>query len=240
MSIAGEFFLQIQKTVHRNMELNDQARPDDRNLDTGSHENESVDGSTHNESNYITEVSRRLYLDKDTADVIFTFEDSNERIAAHRCILANASEVFHRLLYGPMATNEDIPLGETPTEAFKTVLQFCYLDEVTLKLENITDVMKLLDCYEMIDCLEFCGRFWANNWNIEDIRSAYDKAINLRMTEFQEFCERKISVHSDAVFKTDGFLLCSFTVLDRILSLNFLLSDESTVLGACLKWARKQ
>lgn len=219
----------------------DQAPPaKQRKLDADSSVNGRKAKAKRIEYSYASKVSRRLYWDTETADVFFTFEDSSERVSAHRCVLANASKVFRALLYGEEAPKGDVLLSDTPTEAFKIVLKFCYLDEVKLKPNQVANVMKLLDRYGMTECLESCGHFWADNWNVDSICSIYSYAINSTRAKLQEFCESKISAHSDAVFQTDGFLACSYNVLDRILSLNSLMSNESSKLDACLKWAQMQ
>lgn len=190
---------------------------------------------------YASEVSRRQYMNARTADVFFTFDNSDERIPAHKSVLSAASKVFDAMFYGPMAVNGDVRLPGKSPEAFKHFLKFCYLDEVALKVTNITDVMGMLSEYQMSEGLMVCGRFLADNWtiaNIDEISSMYDWAINLHMDEFQAFCERKIGVHAEKIFKTNDFLTSSFAVLDRILALDSLLCDESVVLGACLDWAR--
>lgn len=187
---------------------------------------------------YASEVSRRQYLNKRTADVFFTFDNSNERVPAHKSVLAAASEVFDRMFYGPMAMSGDVSLPGKAPEAFKNLLQFCYLDEVVLKFDDITEVMSLLHEYQLMESLMLCGKFLVDNWTIEDICSMYDWAISLQMEEFQTFYERKICVHIAEIFKTDDFLSCSFNVLEHILNMDSLLCDESAILSACLDWAR--
>lgn len=95
----------------------------------------------------------------------------------------------------------------------------------------------------MEKCLKVLCRSWLENYenrNIDDICLVYDWAINLQMNQLQVCCERKIDVYCEQIFKTEGFLSCSFNVLDHILNLDALFCDESVVLGACLKWAQHQ
>lgn len=75
--------------------------------------------------NFASEVSRRQYADKATADVVFTFVGSTERVSAHKSVLSNASKVFRRLLYDPQTDDDgEVLLDDISIEAFKTVLQF--------------------------------------------------------------------------------------------------------------------
>lgn len=210
---------------------------------TNPGEGKSTDQSARVKCSYASEMFRRQYLNERTADVFFTFEGSSERVPAHKLILSSASNVFDRMFYGPSssASGGDILIVGYSPKAFKDFLQFCYLDEVTLKQSTIKDVVRLLHTHEMSKCLEICGQFWFENYddrNIDDICMALECAINLQMDEFRKNCERKFSIYCAEILKTDGFLKCSFNCLNRILELDSLLCDESMVLGACLDWAR--
>ena len=67
-----------------------------------------------------------LWDKKEYADVVFLVDD--ERVPAHKAILASKSEYFRGLLYGEMkeASMEEIPLPDVPLDAFKKVLQYAY------------------------------------------------------------------------------------------------------------------
>lgn len=207
----------------------------------GLHKNKSTERLVRQECSYASDVFRGLYLNERTANVFFTFQNSNERVPADKHILSMASSVFDKMFYGPSAVSGDIPIVGYPPEAFKGFLQFFYLNEVTLKSSNITDVGNLLHAYKMPKCLEICSRFWFEHYddgNIDDICLAYEYAIKLQIVEFQRICEHKIAIYFVDAMKTDSFLSCSFGVLDRILGFDSLLCDESLVLSACLDWAR--
>lgn len=139
-------------------------------------ESSSESSSFQLKSAYASKVSRCQYLDERTADVHFICDDG--RVPTHRSVLSKASKVFDAMFYGSMAMTGDVPLPGKSSDAFKILLQFCYLDEVALRLDCITDVMALLNEYQMFECLELCTQFWSANWSIDNICSAYDWAIN--------------------------------------------------------------
>lgn len=231
----------MNKKFHKMSSIENGPSTANQKVNADSTDVKPVEQSILQKSLYASEVWRRQYLNGRTADAYFTFDNSDARIPAHKSVLSAASAVFDSMFYGPMAVNGDVPLPGKSPEAFKDFLQFCYLDEVELKPNSITDVMSLLHEYQMSDGLMLCGRFLADNWtigDIDDICSFYDWAINLQMDEFQAFSERQIGKYSGKIFKSDGFLSCSFAVIARILELDVLLSEESDILGACLAWAR--
>lgn len=189
-------------------------------------------------TNFVLSVAKKLYLDEITADVYFQCGPGRERVPAHKCFLVGASDSFHAMFYGPNAKDGDIKLIDISPETFKDFLQFFYLDEVTLKLENITDVMGLAHKYLMTTCLEVCGKFWAEHLTIADICWAYHWAIFYNVNGLKQFCERKISACPETVFNTNGFLTCKHEILENILELDSLACFETSVLEACLNWAR--
>lgn len=189
-------------------------------------------------SSFASKIIRKQYLDEKTADVYFICGPQRERVPGHKGILSKASPIFDKMFYGAMPEQGDIKLPDTPPEAFKDFLQFCYLDEVNLNLEHIVKVMDLTNKYCMPECLVVCGSFWAKHLTFDDICWAYHWAIFFSEPEFMEFCERKISAYAPHVFESSSFLTCDYIVLNHILQIDSLLCDESIVLGACLEWAR--
>lgn len=98
-------------------------------------------------SGFASKIFRKQYLDEKTADVFFMCGRERERVPAHKCILSKASDVFDNMFYGPMAEEGDVLLPDTSPESFKDFLQFCYLNEVALNLENIVETMDLTNKY---------------------------------------------------------------------------------------------
>ncbi|XP_022228139.2 BTB/POZ domain-containing protein 9-like [Drosophila obscura] len=75
------------------------------------------------------------------SDVVFLVED--QRLSAHRLVLATRSEYFHAMLHGDMAESKQREIRlEVPLEAFKIILE--YLDSGKLPL-SILDVDKIID-----------------------------------------------------------------------------------------------
>ena len=72
-----------------------------------------------------------MWESRDHSDV--TLVVAGTRIPTHRVILASQSEYFDRLLFGEMReahAGAEIPLPDTPLEAFKLLLKYAYCGEV--------------------------------------------------------------------------------------------------------------
>ena len=79
-----------------------------------------------------------LWESRDHTDV--TLVVAGTRIPAHRVILASQSEYFDRLLFGEMReahAGAEIPLPDTPLEAFQLLLQYAYCGSLEMKTAQL-------------------------------------------------------------------------------------------------------
>lgn len=108
-------------------------------------------------------ICKKLYLDKETADICFIFEHQNndeiDIVPAHKLILTKGSKVFHTMFNGSLPEEDVVRIGDATVAAFKQFLQFFYMDQVTLTLENIAEVMNLIEKYEIERCMKQCIDF---------------------------------------------------------------------------------
>lgn len=90
--------------------------------------------SERSERNYklVTNVGK-LYLDEETADVKFIFEngDNIESVVAHRSLLAAGSCVFRRMFYGDLKEGTEVPIVDVSIDGFIAFLQYFYMEVVT-------------------------------------------------------------------------------------------------------------
>ncbi|RWR98975.1 hypothetical protein B4U79_00414, partial [Dinothrombium tinctorium] len=104
--------------------------------------------------NYITNLSNKLFRRDKFVDIIFIVE--NEKIAAHRSILAASSLFFRGILFGHISESKmsEIVLNETPKRAFKAIIHFIYNGSLDTKQMNAEDVLALISLsheYHLID-----------------------------------------------------------------------------------------
>ncbi|KAJ6648682.1 BTB/POZ domain-containing protein 6-A, partial [Pseudolycoriella hygida] len=193
----------------------------------------------HKTNRFQSEVNERLYLDEETADTNFIcgIGDEKECIPAHKCILSKSSPYFKAMFYGPHANEKSKDYSQWSPGALKDFLKLCYINQMTINSKNIIEVIKLAHESQMDKSLKLCGEIWAENMTTDDVCLAYHWAIHFGMVELKDFCERKISVYAEHVFKTQNFMCCDRKVLNHILDLETLQCEEKTVLQACLNWA---
>lgn len=192
-------------------------------------------GETENPK--LPKVIERLYLSEKGADVHFTFR--NQRIPAHKTILAITSSVFNTAFYGLLPEKDEIRIEDACAESFKQFLQFFYLAEVDLSMEYIQNVMYLGHKYQVTECLDICSTFLKDNLTMDEICLGYQLAIHYRQDDLKAFCEREICLSTEEVLKTEGFLSCDWNVLLEIIRNNALGCREAVLLEACINWARQ-
>lgn len=175
------------------------------------------------------------------ADVHFIFpnDDKSEKLPAHRNILSSVSPVFAAMLYGPLKEGDVVKIDDSNAIAFKEFLQFIYLPEITLTMENIEEVVRLADKYDILDRLDTCASFLKRKITIESVTLIYELSLLLKNEKLMEFCEKYIKLFTNAVLETDAFLKCGQEVIRRILESDILACSEYELFDACMKWAEK-
>lgn len=191
------------------------------------------------ENKSVVQSIAKLYQNAESADVHFEF-NKKRKVLAHKLILAASSPVFHTMFFGPISEKgliETIVVSDTSASVFREFLQFFYLNEVYLTIENVEGVTRLAEKYEVHDCLQICTEFLAEHTSIDSVCLAYQLAINRNNEKLMRTFEKIISIFPLKVFKSNGFLNCKQIVLKHILQLDYLLCEEIDVLNACLRWA---
>lgn len=186
-----------------------------------------------------TEITKKLYLNEELGDINFIFESDEkiQKIAAHKAILAVLSPVFNSMFFGGMKEMGDVKIVDADIESFKEFLQFFYLNDVTLTMENIETVSRLADKYDILDCVNACATFLEGQLTLENICWGYQLAVFLKNEALIEFCADRISKSPKEVFASEAFQRCDKETLKHILELN-LTCTETDIFSACLNWAK--
>ena len=186
-------------------------------------------------------IGVNLYLDEITADVKFTFKDSDEIVPAHKSILSINSLVFDTMFYGSLPENGDIPIADASPAAFEEFLQFFYLTTFELTSENIFDVANLCKKYQVTDnAFKLCEYQMQKSLSIINMCTGYAVALLLEMHGVIQYCERLIKVKATKILKSDDFLNCDEQLLEKILQLVTVSPkcSASVIVDACMAWAK--
>lgn len=183
-----------------------------------------------------TESGKLLYLDAETADVCFLIGET--KIPAHKNLLAAASDVFKRMFYGPLRETDNVRIDGVNGTAFKEFLQFFYIENVKLTIENIADVMDLGHKYNVTKCSELCVEFLKDTLTDDNICTGLSLAMIYDLNELKDFCKKRIIANTSAVIRSAGFLECDRSILEYILNINLFSCSEMDIFDACMAWVR--
>lgn len=182
----------------------------------------------------------KLYLETELADVKFvlTSDDDTKFVAAHKVILAAASPVFSAMFYGKLKEKEKVEIADVTINGFKEFLQFFYLDNVQLTMENMEEVARLADKYDMIERLNIYATNQIDRLTMDNMCWGYQLAIIIKHEQLKAFCEKHICAFPDDFFKSNTFQQCDRKTLKHVLELETMMYDETDIFEACLAWAK--
>lgn len=122
---------------------------------------------------------------------------------------------------GGLKEEDNIKIVDVSASAFKEFLQFFYEHKVKLTMDNISDVVKLIDKYDVAGGHRICVNFLMENLTFGEILLGLDLSIKFRMEELTNFCKDKINGNYKAIldninFDDDGKLCPSNDRLSEI------------------------
>lgn len=142
-----------------------------------------------------------------TSDVQFVFEGENGivKVPSRKAVLAASSSVFNAMFNGDLKEKGDIEIVDASPEAFEEFLQLFY-GQVKLTMNNIADVLKLVDKYNVADCLPACADFLKQNLTIDDILWGLHLAMKFHLNGLKEICEMEMAKNYKKVFDMINFV----------------------------------
>lgn len=161
----------------------------------------------------------RLCMNERYADVEFVVEE--QRLPAHRVILAARSEYFRALLYGGMSetTQRQIPL-EVPLDPFKVLLRYIYSG--TLLLSNldedaIIDVLGMANQYGFQDLEMAISKYLRQYLDLNNVCVILDAARLYNLEELTQICLLFMDRNAAELLQHDSFKMLSKVGCQHIL-----------------------
>lgn len=136
------------------------------------------------------------------ADIRFIFEDADDivKLPAHKDILSASSPTFDAMFNGDLKEEGDVRIVDVSAAAFEEFLQFFYGNQVHLTLTNISEVLYLIEKYDVAKFSSICGDFLKLNLTIDDILWGLDLAIKYHLSDLKEYCTNEIQRNHKKVF----------------------------------------
>lgn len=210
---------------------------------TSTPETTAVGGSFANTIAAMT--TKKMYLNDKLADIFFVPTSSEEiMIPAHTNILASASSMFETIFFGSPKKNSIAPTGiekvNVSAEAIRQFLQFFYLSEVKLTMEEIADVMNLCKKYGVPDSFETCTLFLIKCMRSDNICLGYGLGVLHEQKKLIDFCEREIEKDATAIIQSSSFLQCDRELVSRIIHMDTPSCSDMDKIKASVAWAKAE
>ncbi|EDW66145.1 BTB/POZ domain-containing protein 9 [Drosophila virilis] len=182
----------------------------------------------------------RLCMNERYADVEFIVEE--QRLPAHRAILAARSEYFRALLYGGMseATQREISL-EVPLDPFKVLLRYIYsgtLSLATLDEDAVIGVLGMANQYGFGDLEMAISKYLRQYLALNNVCMILDAARLYNLEELTQVCHMFMDRNAADLLQHDSFKMLSKESLKEVLRRDCFFAPEVQIFLAVWKWSR--
>jgi len=191
-----------------------------------------------------------LLFSEQFSDVTFVIESSGEKIQGHRLVLASASVMLARMLYGHFVegSSREVKLSGVESSTIRSLFRYIYTGSLDISLDDIVPLMKAADQYcvtgakediwtaaksivEDADCSEDA---------IAQILSILAEAFEMDLGDLVGLCMDYVDVNTQEVMESKAFLELPFLLCQEIVkrdTLNDCLEEAQVLLGI-LRWVR--
>ena len=153
------------------------------------------------------------FMNESECDVVFVIE--GQRLPAEKRFLSIRNNVFRRMFSENFKDYKELVIGDTTFDAFKTLLQFIYTDQLVLKnninLKVIEEVLKLSDTYQTIRLTDkMVEPLKTIPLTVGNIDLFSRIAVRYQMKELIERVDTFIEQRLDNIIKEDNNSLIAF------------------------------
>ncbi|XP_053395926.1 BTB/POZ domain-containing protein 1-like [Mercenaria mercenaria] len=167
--------------------------------------------------------------------------DENERIHAHKIVLAARSPVFQAMFFGPCASGKDeIDLDNVQAEIMDLLLSYIYSDTVTLSEDNAPSVLEMAHYYQVTNLVQFCADYLTSIISFENASEILTLAMRYEVTPLRDACCNFIDKNADKILGHEGFLELSEEYLLWILKGDTFYAKEDDIFIKAEEWAERK
>lgn len=182
----------------------------------------------------------QLCLNDDYSDVAFIVE--NQRLPAHRVMLAARSEYFRALLYGGLSesTQSEIHL-KVPVEAFKALLCYIYSGHLLLSQmdeDNILDTLGLANQYGLSELELAISDYLRQYLALSNVCAVLDAARLYNLEKLTKVCLTFMDRNAVDILQQESFKNLSKESLEEVLRRDSFFAPEVQIFLAVWEWCK--
>ncbi|CAD7091304.1 unnamed protein product [Hermetia illucens] len=182
----------------------------------------------------------KLCINDDYSDVTFIVE--NQRLPAHRVVLAARSEYFRALLYGGLSeTNQSEIQLKIPLEAFKALLRYIYSGHMSLsqmKEENILDTLGLANQYGFTELELAISDYLRQVLSLNNVCAILDAARLYNLETLTNVCYTFMDRNASEILAHSTFKHLSKESLEEVLRRDSFFAPEVQIFVAVSEWCK--
>nr|XP_014103739.1 BTB/POZ domain-containing protein 9 isoform X1 [Bactrocera oleae] len=187
-----------------------------------------------------SEQMAQLCMNDDYSDVTFIVE--NQRLPAHRVILAARSEYFRALLFGGLCESRQSEIEmQIPVEAFKALLKYIYSGHMPLAQmdeDNILDTLGLANQYGFSELEHAISQYLRQYLALNNVCAILDAARLYNLDKLTEVCLTFMDRNATVLLQHESFRALSMESLKEVLRRDSFFAPEVDIFLAVWEWCK--
>ncbi|EDW30283.1 GL17906 [Drosophila persimilis] len=180
----------------------------------------------------------RLCMNDLYSDVEFLVEE--QRLPAHRNILAVRSEYFRAMLYGDMAESKQREIRlNVPVDAFKKILGYIYTGTLPLSkldVDQILDLLNLVHFFGLQNVEAAIEKNLQQNASLSNICKILNAAHRYSMNGLRKNCLNFMDCKASDVLNHASFEMLSKELLEEVVRRDTFVAPEVEIFRTVCKW----
>ncbi|KAJ3643698.1 hypothetical protein Zmor_026394 [Zophobas morio] len=196
----------------------------------------------HDTTKLVKDISS-LFLSETFSDVTLIVD--NERIFAHKVILAARSSYFEGLLYdgGNEIQQSELTISvDASPDAFRSVLRFLYTGSITISTSDLDaslDLISLAHQCSLTDLEYAVGNKIKSLLSLKNICSILNTANLYDLVELRDACHSFADEHASEIIDNDCFEGLSQKSLIKVLERDTFFAPELEIFKSVARWSQK-
>ncbi|XP_037031458.1 uncharacterized protein LOC119070979 isoform X2 [Bradysia coprophila] len=174
------------------------------------------------------------------SDLLFVINETKEEIPAHKLIVALASPVLHKIVFG----NETFPPSDIITvdgisrENFMEILLYIYTDRINLNEENVIDIFQKSNYFGLTGIESQCLEYLEMHLCVSTVPWIYHQLFYSAATDLLNKCLQYIRIQPLEFFASEDFEKISIDELKSVFKLDAIDCTEVDLFDAMIRLSR--
>lgn len=165
-----------------------------------------------------------------------------EKIPAHRLILAARSPVFRTMLFGTFVESQkqEIKIPDISARVFKLMLHYIYTDEITVDPSTIMGIVYAAKKYALAGLCEGCIAYLEESIAPDTVCNLLSQALLFTEDELAGMCMQFLRENVDILLKPDTPVDLSKQALIEIIKDDYVCLPEVAIFKLVMDWVDHQ